>query len=87
MQAELENLQHRAPEIAGRLVIRQQDMEKTVEQHIQHYRENMLRNLEDFIVQHNQQHVIELDANLSPKELFRVWSTLYMYNHLKLSNI
>jgi len=71
LQAELENLQHRAPEIAGRLVTRPQDMEKTVEQHIQHYRENMLRSLEDFIVQHNQQHVIELDANLSPKELFR----------------
>lgn len=82
MQAELEDLQHRAPEIAGRLVTRPQDMEKVVEQHIQHYRENMLRNLEDFIIQHNQQHVIELDANLSSKELFRVLSTLYIHVHV-----
>ena len=28
--------------------------------------------LQDFIISHNQQHVIELDANLPPKELFKV---------------
>ena len=27
---------------------------------------------QDYIIQHNQQYVIELDANLSPKQLFRV---------------
>ena len=31
--------------------------------------------LQDYIIQHHQQCVLELDANLSPKELFKVSDT------------
>lgn len=71
-QVELDSLQHRATEIVGRLVCRPEDSEMRVKQDIQYYREAMLRSLEDYIIQHNQQHVIELDANLAPRDLFRV---------------
>ena len=71
-QVELDSLQHRASEIASRLVQRPEDSEARVKSEIQYYRENMLRCLEDYIEQHSQQHVIELDANLSAQQLFRV---------------
>ena len=32
---------------------------------------------QNFIIQHNQQYVIELDANLSPRDLFRVSKCSY----------
>ena len=78
---ELDSLQHRATEIAGRLVGRPEDTEVRVQQEIQHYREAMLRSLEDFIIQHSQQYVIELDANLPPQPLFRVsaWRQRLLY--------
>ena len=71
-QVELDSLQNRAMEIVSRLVTRPEDKEVRVQKEIQHYREAMLRSLEDYIIQHSQQHIIELDANLPPKELFRV---------------
>ena len=45
-QRELENLDHLAPDIAGRLVQRSQDLPSAVEEQITHYKENMLRTLE-----------------------------------------
>lgn len=69
---EPDNLQHRAVEIAERLVCRPEDMEVGVQEEIQHYHAAMLRLLEDYMIQHSQQHIIELDANLPPQELFRV---------------
>ena len=68
----MDSLQNSASEIAGRLVRRPEDAGETVKSEIQDYRESMLRCLEDYIEQHSQQHVIELDANLSPQQLFRV---------------
>ena len=71
-QVDLDSLQQQATEIVSRLVGRPEDEEVRVQKEIQYYREAMLRSLEDYIIQHSQQHVIELDANLPPKELFRV---------------
>ena len=71
-KVELDSLQHRAMEIADRLVCRPEDMEVRVQEEIQHYHAAMLRFLEDYMIQHSQQHVIELDANLPPQELFKV---------------
>ena len=65
-------MQHGATEIAGRLVSRPEDNEIRVQNEIQYYRDTMLHCLEDYIIQHSQQHVIELDANLSIRDLFRV---------------
>ena len=45
-QRELENLDHLAADIAGRLVQRAQDLSSAVEEQITHYKENMLRTLE-----------------------------------------
>ena len=45
-QRELENLDHLAADIAGRLVQRSQDLSSAVEEQITHYKENMLRTLE-----------------------------------------
>ena len=45
-QRELENLDHLAADIAGRLVQRSQDQSSAVEEQITHYKENMLRTLE-----------------------------------------
>ena len=70
-QVELDSLQNRAVEIASRLVRRREDTEMTVKNEIKHFRESVLRHLEDYIIQHRQ-HVIELDANLTAQELFRV---------------
>ena len=58
--------------MTGRLVKRPEDNEVNVQREIRYYREAMLRCVEDYIIQHSQQHVVELDANLSPRELFRV---------------
>ena len=45
-QRELENLDHLAADIAGRLVQQSQDLPSAVEEQITHYKENMLRTLE-----------------------------------------
>lgn len=113
-------MQHLAPDIAERLVVRQEDIPQHVEEEIKHYRQHMLRPLEvhycvlcmclvitnvytavyipgqelhvydciptqDYIIKHNQQFVIELDANLPPKDLFRVCTctcTACLYLHV-----
>ena len=49
-QRELENLDHLAADIAGRLVQRSQDLPSAVEEQITHYKENVLRTLEVGIV-------------------------------------
>ena len=37
--------------------------------------------IQDYIIAHNRQHVIELDANLTPLELFKVGvSVLYVHD-------
>ena len=45
-QGEVDDLQHLAPDIAERLVVRLEDSSHHVEQEIKHYREHMLRPLE-----------------------------------------
>ncbi|XP_064400448.1 adenylate kinase 9-like [Halichondria panicea] len=57
--------------LTKRLVQRSMDLKSSVCQHLQDYRENVLTKIEDFIISHNQQFVIELDANLPPKQLFQ----------------
>ena len=83
-KVELDSLQHRAIEIADRLVCRPEDMEVRVQEEIQHYHAAMLRFLEDYMIQHSQQHVIELDANLSPQELFRVGGEVFVHVHVTI---
>ena len=72
---ELDSLQQ---QVTGRLVCRPEDVEVRVKQDVHYYREAMLRCIEDYIIQYNQQHIIELDANLLPRDLFRVHTHLYI---------
>ncbi|XP_019849767.1 PREDICTED: adenylate kinase 9-like [Amphimedon queenslandica] len=68
---EVDSLHLLAPNIADRLVIRARDKMANVKEEIKYYKENVLSHIEDYIIQHNHQYVIELDASLSSKELFR----------------
>eukprot|EP00731_Ephydatia_muelleri_P001087 Em0001g1087a len=68
---DLESVNHLATDICGRLVQRFQDLPQQAEQQISTYKTKLLRAVENFIIEHDQQFVIELDANLRPHMLFR----------------
>eukprot|EP00731_Ephydatia_muelleri_P001091 Em0001g1091a len=68
---DLESVNHLATDICGRLVQRFQDLPQQAEQQISTYKTKLLRAVENFIIEHDQQFVIELDANLPPHMLFR----------------
>ncbi|KAI0210314.1 Adenylate kinase 9 [Lamellibrachia satsuma] len=59
------------PEIIKRLVKRPEDMEAFVPDNIKMYKSNMLRLLEDYMADHNQQYLLELDANKPSHVLLR----------------
>ena len=72
------------PEIIQRLLRRPEDMVDNVGETLRRYKTNALRLLEDYMADHDQQFVIELDANLAPSELFQV-STICRLRKQKLS--
>jgi len=47
----------------SRLLVRPEDLPDHVVTNVAHYRSAMLRILEDYMADHSQQHLIELDAN------------------------
>ena len=61
-----------SPETIGRLIRRPEDLEENVEKGIGMYKDKMLRLLEDYMADHDQQYLIELDANKPVKVLFPV---------------
>ncbi|KAI8508323.1 adenylate kinase [Branchiostoma belcheri] len=58
------------PEILARLVKRVEDLPEYITHNIQEYKDNMLRTLEDYMADHDQQYLIELDANSNHRLLF-----------------
>lgn len=74
------------PEIIQRLLRRPEDMVDSVGETLRRYKTNALRLLEDYMADHDQQYMIELDANLLPSELFQVRKfSLYMIVHTCIS--
>lgn len=65
------------PETIERLLVRPEDMPDHVRQNILEYRNSMLKILEDHMVDHNQQYLIELDANQSIVVLEKVCRIRY----------
>lgn len=59
-------------EVVERLVKRPEDLPKHVVQNIKNYKHNLLRILEDYMADHDQQYLIELDANKNINILFQV---------------
>ncbi|XP_018429496.1 PREDICTED: adenylate kinase 9 [Nanorana parkeri] len=57
-------------EILDRLVHRPEDFPENVEERIRLYKDTILRPVEDLMIDHDPQYVIELDGNKKPEELF-----------------
>ncbi|KAM8953015.1 adenylate kinase 9 [Pelodytes ibericus] len=53
-----------------RLVYRPEDFPQNVNERIRLYKDTLLRPLEDLMIDHDPQHLIELDGNKKPEELF-----------------
>ena len=62
------------PETVERLIKRPEDLPETVQENVQLFKGNMLRIIEDYISDHDQQFFIELDANKPVKIIFQVWN-------------
>ncbi|XP_050391523.2 adenylate kinase 9 [Patella vulgata] len=58
-------------ELLERLIRRPEDIEQQVEDNILKYKNNMLRILEDYMADHDQQYLIEVDANQTITVLFK----------------
>ena len=58
--------------MCNRLVKRPEDAAKVVMDEITFYKENVLPPLEDFMAEHDRQMMIELDANMSEGDLYKV---------------
>ncbi|ESO88925.1 hypothetical protein LOTGIDRAFT_62291, partial [Lottia gigantea] len=58
-------------EILGRLIIRPEDLEQQVDENILKFKNNMLRILEDYMADHDQQFLIEMDGNQNNAVLFK----------------
>lgn len=99
----MENIQHLAPDIVGRLVRRPEDLPDQIEHSIELYKNNVLvplevhivinqytylvcviLSLQNYIVEHNRQYLIELDANLPPLDLFKVIICLLVLSYDQL---
>ena len=61
-----------APEIIERLVRRPEDLPSHVQENVVQYKSNVLRILEDYMADHDQQYLIELDGNKHVNILFKV---------------
>ncbi|KAH9524991.1 Adenylate kinase 9, partial [Bulinus truncatus] len=60
-----------AVEVLQRLVRRPEDMPEYVADNINKYRNNMLKILEEYMADHDQQYLVELDGNESPLNIFK----------------
>ena len=60
------------PEIIERLIKRPEDLPAHVVENIRKFKSNMLRILEDYMADFDQQYLIELDANKPVKLIFQV---------------
>ncbi|XP_077977825.1 adenylate kinase 9-like isoform X2 [Glandiceps talaboti] len=58
-------------EIIERLVKRPEDLPQQVDENIQTYKDMMLRVLEDYMADHDQQYVIEIDSNKNANQVFK----------------
>jgi hypothetical protein len=72
------------PEVIERLLHRPEDLVQHVEENIRIYKNNMLRLLEDYMADHDQQYLIELDSNQPAPILFKVSSKEFIPKHLNL---
>lgn len=63
---EIENFK----EIFDRLVYRPEDFPENVDERIRLYKDTILRPVEDLMIDHDPQYLIELDGNKKPEELF-----------------
>ncbi|KAJ7363546.1 Adenylate kinase [Desmophyllum pertusum] len=70
-QREEEEREEITPELVARLVTRPEDLPQNVASSIKKYRDMMLRTLEDYMADHDQQRLIELDGNENPKVVFK----------------
>lgn len=69
-----------SPDIVKRLVRRVEDTEHHASRHIGRYRQRALRLLEDYMADHDQQLLLELNANKPSGVLIRVGSCVrYIY--------
>ncbi|XP_053315810.1 adenylate kinase 9 [Spea bombifrons] len=57
-------------DVLRRLVHRPEDFPENVDERIMQYKDTLLRPLEDLIIDHDSQYLIELDGNKKPEELF-----------------
>ncbi|XP_077343259.1 adenylate kinase 9 isoform X2 [Lithobates pipiens] len=57
-------------EIFDRLVYRPEDFPENVDERIRLYKDTILRPVEDLMIDHDPQYLIELDGNKKPEELF-----------------
>lgn len=69
---EQDELAELPPEIIERLIKRPEDLPVHVVQNIVKYKDRMLRILEDYMADFDQQYLIELDANKPSKVIFQV---------------
>lgn len=58
-------------EVLERLIKRPEDMAEQVEENLGKYKTNMLRILEDYMADHDQQYLIEMDGNQTVLSLFK----------------
>ncbi|XP_041351641.1 adenylate kinase 9-like isoform X3 [Gigantopelta aegis] len=59
------------PEVVERLITRPDDLPEQVEQNIRNYKNNMLRMLEDYMADHDQQYLVEMDSNQMCAVIFK----------------
>ena len=69
--------------------MRPEDMPDHVKQNIQEYRSSMLKILEDHMTDHNQQYLIELDANqaITVLEKVSIYATAHFFHHWFTSDL
>lgn len=83
-EEEEEEREEITPELVARLVTRPEDLPHNVASSIKKYRDMMLRTLEDYMADHDQQKLIELDGNENPKVVFK--SLMMKLNTFKLNH-
>ncbi|KAL9969395.1 hypothetical protein ACROYT_G021608 [Oculina patagonica] len=83
-EEEEEEREEITPELVARLVTRPEDLPQNVASSIKKYRDMMLRTLEDYMADHDQQKLIELDGNENPKVVFK--SLMMKLNTFKLNH-
>ena len=64
------NFDENPEEIINRLIVRNEESEENIQKKLKEYQDHILGKLEDFLSSHDQRKLIELDGNLSAKDLF-----------------